>query len=145
MESNSEKNKQKYLSPGVDYIGVTCVFYCHDGNGHLLLHKRSQKCRDERGAWDCGGGTMGFGETFESAVRREIKEEYCVRPTKLTFCGVTNVLRKNGKTKTHWVALIFAAKVDPKKVKIGEPDKMEEIGWFRTNKLPRHLHSMLKR
>ncbi len=129
----------------MDYIGVTCVFFCHDGRGRLLMHKRSKKCRDEIGRWDCGSGSMEFGETFEGTVRREIKEEYCVITKKLTFCGVHNVLRRNGKLKTHWVALIFAAKVDPKKVKIGEHDKMEKIGWFSTNKLPKPIHSMLIR
>lgn len=88
---------------------------------------------------------MEFGETFEKAVRREIKEEYCVCPKHLQFCGVTNVLRKNGKQHTHWVAVIFTAKVDPKKVKCGEPHKMDELGWFSKKTLPRHTHSMLKR
>jgi ADP-ribose pyrophosphatase YjhB (NUDIX family) len=65
------------MKKGIDYIGVTVCFYCHDGKGNLLLQKRSHKCRDEQGMWDCGGGSMRFGETFEEAARREIKEEYC--------------------------------------------------------------------
>ena len=48
-----------------------------------------------------------------------------------------------GKQKTHWVAILFAAQVDPKKLKIGEPEKMEEIGWFSQNNLPSPLHSMV--
>lgn len=114
------------LKRGVDYIGITCVFYCHDGKGNLLLHKRSNKCRDEIGNWDTGGGSMEHGETFEQAVRREVKEEYCVDIIDLKHLGVNNVIRKNGKQKTHWVAVLFAAQVDPKKVKIGEPEKMVE-------------------
>lgn len=51
------------MRQGFDYIGVTTVFYCHDGKGNLLLHKRSQTCRDEKGRWDCGGGALKFGET----------------------------------------------------------------------------------
>ena len=65
---------------GVDYIGVVCCFFCHDGNGKLLMHKRSKNCRDEIGVWDCGGGAMEFGEDFEQAARREIGEEYGVAP-----------------------------------------------------------------
>jgi len=138
------KNSKKLdLRKGVDHIGVTCVFFCHDGKGNLLMHKRSKNCRDEIGCWDCGSGAMEFGETFERAAKREIMEEYCVTPTSVKFCGFTNVLRKNGKQRTHWIAFIFAAKINPKKVKIGEPKKMEEIGWFRTSKLPQPLHSML--
>lgn len=105
------------------------------------MHKRSSNCRDEIGRWDTGSGSMEFGETPEQAVTREIMEEYCVQPKKLQFCGVRNALRKNGVVKTHWVALLFVAQVDSKKVQIGEPDKMEELGWFRMNKLPKPLHS----
>lgn len=130
------------MKRGIDHVGVTVCFYCHDGKGKLLLHKRSDKCRDEQGNWDCGGGSMEFGETFEQAVRRELMEEYCVAPKKLTFVGANNVLRTNGKEKTHWVALVFSVLVDPKKVKIGDSEKMAEIGWFTIDKLPSPLHSM---
>lgn len=61
---------------GIDYIGITCIFFCHDGNGKILMHKRSKNCRDEIGNWD-----------------------------------------------------------------IGEPDAMDELGWFRTENLPDPLHS----
>ena len=36
--------KKKDLQGGVDYIGVTVVFYCHDGKGNFLMHKRSKNC-----------------------------------------------------------------------------------------------------
>lgn len=133
------------LRKGVDFIGVTTVFFCHDGKGNLLMHRRSQKCRDEQGKWDTGCGSMEFGETFEQTVKREIKEEYRVVPKELKQIGVFNVLRMNGKVQTHWIKVLFTAKVDPKKVKIGEPEKMEDLRWFPVNKLPRPLHSQLKK
>lgn len=132
------------LRKGVDFIGVTCVFLCHDGKGNFLMHKRSNKCRDEIGHWDTGSGSMEFGETPEEGVTREIIEECCVKPKKLQFCGVRNALRKNGATNTHWIAFLFVVQVDPKKVKIGEPDKMEELAWFRSSKLPKPLHSAFR-
>lgn len=130
------------MRKGVDYIGVTCVFYCHDGKDNILLHKRSKKCRDEIGRWDCGGGAMELGETFEEAVRREVKEEYCCDIQELKFVTANNVIREHDDKKTHWIALLFTARVDPKKVKLGEPVKMEEIGWFPFDDLPTPLHSM---
>lgn len=129
------------LRKGVDFIGVTCAFYCHDGKGHILLHKRSQVCRDEQGHWDGGGGSMEFGETFEETVKREIREEYCVPVKNLKQIGVFNVLRKNGNVDTHWVKVLFVAEVNPRRVQIGEPEKMDEIGWFAIDKLPKPLHS----
>ena len=130
------------MKKGVDYIGVSCVFYCHDGKGNLLLHKRTNNCRDEHGRWDCGGGAMKFGETFEQTIKREVKEEYCVKPIKLQLIRVNNLLRQHNNKLTHWVALIFAVQVDPRKVKIGDPEKMEKLGWFKPDKLPKPLHSM---
>jgi ADP-ribose pyrophosphatase YjhB (NUDIX family) len=69
-------NGQNDLQRGVDFIGVTCSFVCHDGNGNILMHKRSKNCRDEHGNWDNGGGAHEFGASVEETVRREIKEEY---------------------------------------------------------------------
>src|SRR5438105_4964828 len=129
------------MKSGVDYIGITCVFYCHDGKGNFLLHKRSKKCKDEKGTWDCGGGSLELGETFEEAVKREIKEEYDTEILSLTYAGVHNVLRRNEGQKTHWVALIFKVAIDSKKVKIGDADKIDQIGWFRSNAWPKPLHS----
>ncbi|EKD90742.1 MAG: hypothetical protein ACD_30C00092G0010 [uncultured bacterium] len=134
--------KQKpQLKKGVDYIGVTCVFFCHDGRGRFLLHKRSKLCQDEQGNWDAGGGSLEHGEEFEEGVRREIKEEYCTTVLDLKYLGAHNVLRKNKGKKTHWIALIFVARVDAKKVKIGEPKYMDEIGWFTKDNLPTPLHT----
>lgn len=130
---------------GVDHIGVACVFFCHDGQGNILLHKRSQTCRDEQGCWDNGGGALEFGEDFTEAVRREVKEEYCVDAQEIHFLTASNVLRQNGTMITHWVALIFAVRIDPKGVRIGEPKKMDDIGWFNPKNFPAPLHSQLLR
>jgi 8-oxo-dGTP diphosphatase len=134
------------MKKGVDYIGVTCVFYCHDGNGRFLLHQRSENCKDEQGTWDCGGGSLEFGEEFDAGVRREVREEYCTDILDLKFAGVTNVLRQNREgLPTHWIALLFAAKVDPKSVKLGDQEKMTQIGWFTPEKFPEPKHSQLMR
>lgn len=133
------------LKKGVDFIGVTMVFYCHDGQGNILLHKRSAKCRDEHGRWDCGGGSMEFGEeSFESAVAREIEEEYRVKPKNVMNHGIQNVIRDNNGTKTHWIAILFSAEIERDKVGIGEPEYMDEIGWFSPEALPSPLHSALE-
>jgi len=134
---------QQDLKRGVDYIGVCCVFVCHDGNGKFLLHKRSCNCRDEQGCWDCGGGAVEFGETFEEAARREIREEYGVEVSDLKFAAAKNVLRDNNGKPTHWVAVIFAAQVDSTQVKNNDPHKIEEIGWFASDQLPEPKHSSL--
>ncbi len=140
----NEEYQKMDMKRGVDYIGVTVVFMCHDGNGRILLHKRSNKCRDEIGCWDCGGGSMEFGESFEEAVCREIEEEYCVKPEEVKLVEVRNVLRDNNGIPTHWIACVHACKLDPEKVAIGDPEKMDDIGWFSVDELPEPLHSCFK-
>lgn len=130
------------MKQGENFIGVTVVFYCYDNTKRLLLQKRSSNCRDEQGTWDCGGGSVDFGETLEEAVLRELQEEYCVAPEKLDFLGIKNVLRMNGDKKTHWIALIFAVKVNASYVKIGDAKKIDAIDWFMKDALPNPLHSM---
>lgn len=133
------------MRKGADFIGMTYVFYCHDGRDNYLLHKRSKNCRDEAGNWDCGGGGLEHGESFEDAVRREVLEEYGAKISDLKFGGVSNVLRENQGTKTHWVVLVFSAHIDPSQVKLNDPEKMETIGWFQPAKWPSPLHSQFLR
>lgn len=131
------------LARGVDYIGVSCAFLCHDGAGKFLFHKRSAVCRDEQNRWDCGGGALEFGETFEDAVRREVKEEYGVEARSVVHLGSKNVIRDNGRVITHWVAQMHLVEVDPTSVIIGEPRKMESLGWFPLDALPEPMHSQV--
>ncbi len=138
------ESKEINFKKGVDFIGVNCAFYCHDGKGNILFHKRGAKCRDEQGTWDCGGGSMEFGETFEDAVRREVKEEYGTEPLKIEYIFTGNVLREHKGQPTHWIKNVHWVLVDPEKVRIGEPDKIEEIGWFTLDNLPLPLHSQIK-
>lgn len=105
---------------------VSCVFVCHDGEGRILLARRSSGARDEAGAWDCGAGAIEFGETFEEAVGREVREEYGVDLLEMETIGARNILRND--RQSHWIAVIFAVRVDPDLVQIGEPHKFDELG-----------------
>lgn len=136
---------EKDLKKGVDYIGVNCIFFCHDGQGNFLLHKRGQNCRDERGKWDCGGGSMEFGESFSDTVSREVEEEYGVLPVKIEYLGSRSVIREHEGQKTHWIANLHLVQLDPAGVKIGEPHKIDAIGWFCLDKFPAPLHSQLEK
>lgn len=130
---------------GVDFIGVSVSFIVHDGNGNVLLQKRSQQCRDERGMWDAGGGALEFGETWHEGVLREIKEELLAKPLKVKFLTAYEAHRENDGQPTHWIALVHAIHVDPKKVGIGEPHKIDGIGWFTSKTLPSPLHSQIQK
>lgn len=128
------------MKPGIDFIGVSVSFFCHDGN-EFLLHKRSDKCRDEIGRWDFGGGRVEMGETLEKAVLREVKEEYGVTGTIEKQLPAHSLLRQEKGTKTHWLIITFIVKVDRKKAILGVPEKMSELGWFKLGALPKPLHT----
>lgn len=131
------------MRKGVDYIGICVTFYCHDGKGNYLFHKRSEKCRDEHGRWDCGGGGLKFGERLLEGVKREVVEEYAAEPVEIEFLGVSDVFRKIGNESTHWIAFRYKVLVDREKVINNEPDMHEELGWFRLDSLPSPLHSQI--
>jgi ADP-ribose pyrophosphatase YjhB (NUDIX family) len=131
------------MEKGEDFTGVTVVYFCHDGNGNFLLAKRSGNARDEHGCWDCGGGGLEFGHTVEETLRKEIAEEYGTDVLDYEFLGYRDVHREHDGKKTHWIALDFKVRVEPKKVKNNEPHKFDAVEWFTINKMPEPLHSQL--
>lgn len=127
---------------GISYVGVTTVFFVHDGNGNFFFAKRSNNARDEKGKWEAGGGGLKWGVLAEENMRREVKEEYNGDVIESEFIGYQDALRTlDDGTKTHWVALIFAAKVDPENIKINEPDMFDDAGWFALDEFPHPQHS----
>ena len=129
------------MKPGIDYIGVIAPFFCHDGNGNFLFYKRSKNAKDEKGKWDCSGGTVQFGEQPIEAVRRKLKIQYGCEGEIQEQLSACSVLIEIDGVKNHWLAVPFILKVDSKDVKISEPEKMDEIAWFRLSNLPKPLHS----
>lgn len=129
------------VEAGIDYIANNVVFICNDGKGNFVLQKRSQKCRDERGTWEFGGGKLEFGEELQEAVLREIKEEYGINGHIQEQLPSCSLLREHGGIKTHWVATPFFIKVDVTKVKIADQESTDEIGIFTVENLPKPLHS----
>jgi len=133
------------IVPGIDYIGISTPFYCIDGKGKILMHKRSKNCRDEQGMWDPGGGKLDFLEDVVKCVLREVKEEYgCAGEILHQFDAHSVIRLQNGK-KTHWLAVPFIVRVDPSQVRINEPDKIDEIGWFTLDNLPTPIHSAFEK
>lgn len=126
---------------GFDYIGISTPFYCNDGRGNFLLHKRSKNCRDENGNWDPGSGELDFGDSLEENVLREVAEEYGCRGKIQERLPALDIFRVQNGIKTHWVAIPFFVKVKPEEVKNNEPENIDEIGWFKLDSLPQPLHS----
>lgn len=119
------------------------VFYCHDGQGNYLFHKRSEKCRDEHGCWDCGGGAVREGETLEEALYRELDEEYGVEPIEFEELSNSTILRERNSMQMEHEIHRYRVLVDKDKVVNNEPEKHSELGWYRMDNLPEPLHSLI--
>lgn len=131
---------------GIDYIGVSVVYFCHDGQGNVVMAKRSQNARDEQGRWDIGGGGVEFGENVEAALRKEIKEEYNADVLSFEFMGYRDVHRDHNGAKTHWITLDFKVLVDVSDLKTNEPHKFDEVKLFPIKDMikdPNRVHSQL--
>lgn len=129
------------MKPGVDYVGISTPFYCNDGDGKFLLHRRGEACRDEQGAWDPGSGELEHGLSLEENVLKELKEEYLCTGEIQGRLPTHDIFRDQNGIRTHWIVVPFFIKVDPNDVRIGEPTKIAEIGWFTINDLPEPLHT----
>jgi ADP-ribose pyrophosphatase YjhB (NUDIX family) len=129
------------MIPGKDYIGITTPFYCNDGNGLFIFHKRSKNCRDEVGRWDAGSGQLEFGLTPEENVLKEIFEEYGCKAEIQEKLPAHSIFRELDGNKTHWLAIPFFVKVNHLEVMNNDSEKIEEIKWFSLDNLPNPLHS----
>lgn len=131
------------MKKGTDFIGVSIVFFCHDGKGNVTLGKRSNQARDENGKWDIGGGGLEHGDTVERRLKQEIKEEYSTNVLAFEFLGYRDVHRQLNGKPTHWITLDFKVLINPKLIKNGEPNKFEEVKMFKLGNFPSPLHSQL--
>jgi len=131
------------LIKGIDYPGISIIYFCHDGQGNFVMARRSAKARDENGCWDIGGGALEIGQTVKETLVKEIGEEYGTKVLNFEFLGYRDVHRINQGKKTHWLALDFKVLVDKNLVKNNEPHKFDQITWFTLNKLPEKIHSQL--
>ncbi len=124
------------MQKGIDFVGVAVTYFCHDGKGNFVLDKRGPNSRDEQGLWELGGGGLEVKDSVEETLRKEIKEEYGCDVISFEFLGFRDVFRSINDIQTHWVTLDFKVLVDPKQVKNGEPNKLEDVRFFTFENIP---------
>ena len=116
------------MKQGVDYIGVGVGAAIFDSEGKLFITQRGRKAKNERDKWEIPGGSVEFGETFEKAIKREIKEELGIEIEVLELLGVCDHIIPD--EKQHWVSPTFICRITKGTPKILEPEKCSAIGWF---------------
>jgi len=109
-------------------------------DGRVLLGKR--KGAHGEGSWAFPGGHLEFGETSEVCARREIAEEVGIEIENIRPATFTNDFFE--KEHKHYVTVFVTADYAAGDVKVLEPDKCEEWGWFEWSALPAPLFVPLK-
>jgi len=122
---------------GIDYIGVGVGAVILNPRNEVFLARRGEKAKNERGLWECPGGSVEFGETMAAALRREMREEYGIEIKVGELLDVVDhILPEEGQ---HWVSPSFLCQIIAGEPQIMEPEKCSQIGWFSLNALPEHI------
>lgn len=116
------------MKRGVDYIGVGIGAVIISSEGKILLAKRGQTAKNERGKWEFPGGTVEFGDTMKDTIIREMKEELNIEIEPILHLPPIDHIIHNDNQ--HWVTSVFISKITKGKPTIMEPEKYKEIGWF---------------
>lgn len=123
------KEKQGTLSV---IVGVGVVV--RNQNGEILMKKRNGS--HGQGEWALVGGKIDFGETFEEAAYRELKEETGLVGKKPRVVSLSNQLRYLGDG-VHCVIigveLDISVGAEPENL---EPEKCDGFDWVSENALP---------
>lgn len=113
---------------GRDYIGVGVGAAILNDRQEVLLSLRGSQARNERGKWEIPGGKVEWGETFEQAIVREVKEELGIEIEVIELLGLFDHILPD--EKQHWVSPTFICKIISGEPCVLEPEKCEQVGWF---------------
>lgn len=125
-------NEQKHV-----WVGHA-AFILRDGK--FLMIKRSGK--HGAGTWTVPGGWQEVGETFEDAVKREVREEVGCEISNLRFGAVTNnYFPEEG---VHSISIFSVADWVSGEPQNLEPEKCEELRWVDFDTLPSPLFTPMQ-
>ena len=123
--------------PGRDYIGIGVGGIILGSDGRVLLAQRGPKARNQPGQWENPGGALKFGERFEDAIVREIREELSIEVVVEGLLRVVNhVLPEDGQ---HWVSPTLVCRYVSGTPTIREHEKCSGVEWFSLDHLPKPM------
>ncbi|MBI2683423.1 MAG: NUDIX hydrolase [Acidobacteriales bacterium] len=101
--------------------------------GRIVLVRRGQK--PGKGEWSLPGGVVETGETLESAVRREVREETGLNVEVRELAGVFDRILPDaaGRTEYHYVLIDYLCRVVGGALRAGSD--VEAVRWAGHNEL----------
>ena len=109
----------------------------------ILLQRRS-----DNGTWAIHGGALELGETVEEAVKRELREEIGIVPTKLRlykiFSGEDMHWKYPNGDEAYCVNVVFLCDEYEGELK-QDDDEVVELKWFDVDNLPENIHAPVDR
>lgn len=127
------KTRREIHHEGLRHRAVHILVF--DYSGHVCLQKRSLNKDINPGAWDTSAaGHVDFGESYESAAVRELREELGIISTE----SPTSIARIDACERTGWEFVqVFAIKAG--RDLSPAPDEIEMLKWVSLAELDRLL------
>jgi mutator protein MutT len=122
------------MRAGIDHIGVGVGAALFNEQGEVFMMRRGPLAKNEVGAWMFPGGTVEFGESLETAIKREVLEELNIAIIVTDqLPAADHILPAENQ---HWVTTIFMAENITDQPQIQEPEKCDMAEWFPLTQLP---------
>jgi len=133
---------QEYVKSIRKYIGTRPLLLVGAG---AIIHKDRKillQRRADNGAWAIHGGSLELGETVEETVKRELKEEIGITPTKLTLYKIfsgedMHAIYPNGD-EAYCVNVVFLCEEYEGELKKDDYE-VTELKWFDVDNLPEDI------
>lgn len=118
---------------GVDYIGVGIGAIIVNKDGKVLLSRRGEKAKNERGKWEFPGGSVEFGDTMKDTIIREMEEELGITIETIQHLPpIDHIIPEDNQ---HWVTSTFISRIVEGVPTIMEPEKCSDVKWFSLDEL----------
>ncbi|MGH9766389.1 MAG: nucleotide triphosphate diphosphatase NUDT15 [Blastocatellia bacterium] len=111
--------------------------------GRVLLGRR--RGSHGEGYYAAPGGHIEFGESFEQAARREVREETGLEITDLRLLSVGNYIFNRDDGERHYIDLDFVCEASAGDPQLMEPEKCDGWDWYDLDDLPQPLLIVTRR